>query len=116
MAIQFIVGPSGTGKTRYIYDKMIGDSIKKDHPPIIFILPEQSNMGAEQDMISLHPNGGTMDISILSFTRLAYELFDKDNVYTADILDDYGIEISIKKSDNIKINKYTGVISSKYMK
>ena len=97
MAIQFIVGPSGTGKTRYIYDKMIGDSIKKDHPPIIFILPEQSNMGAEQDMISLHPNGGTMDISILSFTRLAYELFDKDNVYTADILDDYGKSMLIMK-------------------
>lgn len=33
-----------------------------------------------------------------------------------EILKEYGIETTIKKSDNIKIPKYTGVISSKYMK
>lgn len=33
-----------------------------------------------------------------------------------EILNDYGIETSIKKMDNIKINKYTGAITSKYMK
>lgn len=33
-----------------------------------------------------------------------------------DWLSDYGIGISTKKLDNVKINKYTGVISSKYMK
>lgn len=32
-----------------------------------------------------------------------------------DFLDDFGIEITIKKSDNIFINKFSGVISSKYM-
>ena len=97
MAVQFIVGSAGTGKTRYIYDKMISESMKENHPPIIFILPEQSNMGAEKDMITLHPHGGTMDISILSFTRLAFQVFDKDNIYTADILDDYGKSMIIMK-------------------
>lgn len=97
MAVQFILGGSGTGKTRYIYDKMIKDSQKPDHKPIIFMLPEQSNMAAEQDMVELHPKGGTMDISILSFTRLAFKVFDERNIHTRDILDDYGKSMLIMK-------------------
>ena len=97
MAIQFILGASGTGKTRYIYDKMITDSRKPEHNRIIFMLPEQSNMAAEQDMVSLHPAGGTMDISILSFARLAFKVFDERNIHTQDILDDYGKSMLIMK-------------------
>lgn len=97
MSIRFIVGASGTGKTRYIYNRMIEESMKKEHAPIIYILPEQSNMIAEQDMISLHPMNGTMDISILSFTRLAYQVFDKGNIYTGDVLDDYGKSMLVMK-------------------
>lgn len=97
MAIQFILGASGTGKTRYIYDKMIEESMKPGHRPILFILPEQSNMAAEQDMVALHPSGGTMDISILSFTRLAFQVFDERNIHTRDILDDYGKSMLVMK-------------------
>ena len=97
MAIQFILGASGTGKTNYIYDKMIRESMKEGHNPIVFILPEQSNMAAEQDMVSMHPMGGTMDISILSFTRLAFKVFDELQVQTNDILDDYGKSMLLMK-------------------
>lgn len=97
MAVQFILGGSGTGKTRYIYDKMIEASLNPNHKPIIFMLPEQSNMAAEQDMVTLHPKGGTMDISILSFTRLAFKVFDERNIHTRDILDDYGKSMLIMK-------------------
>lgn len=97
MAVQFIFGPSGSGKTTTMYKKMIEDSMKEKHNPIIFMLPEQSNMAAEQDMVSMHPNGGTMDISILSFTRLAFKVFDEKNIHTKDILDDYGKSMLIMK-------------------
>ena len=90
MAIQFILGASGTGKTNYIYDRIIQESMKETSGSILFVLPEQSNMVAEQDMVSMHPQGGTMDISILSFTRLAFKVFDELNVHTNDVLDDYG--------------------------
>ena len=97
MAIQFILGASGTGKTNYIYDKMIRESMKEGHGSILFMLPEQSNMAAEQDMVSMHPQGGTMDISILSFTRLAFKVFDELNVHTNDVLDDYGKSMLLMK-------------------
>lgn len=97
MAVQLIVGACGTGKTRYMYDRMIEESMKNGHGPIIYILPEQSNMIAEQDMVSIHPMGGTMDISILSFSRLAHKVFDKENIYTGDILDDFGKSMLVMK-------------------
>ncbi|MBE5941844.1 MAG: hypothetical protein E7264_04800 [Lachnospiraceae bacterium] len=97
MAIQFILGAGGTGKTIYIYDKMIKDSQVEGHAPILFVLPEQSNMAAEQDMVTKHPRGGTMDISILSFTRLAFKVLDELNVHTADVLDDYGKSMLLMK-------------------
>lgn len=97
MAVQFILGASGTGKTNYIYEKMIEKSMKEQHAPILFLLPEQSNMAAEQDMVSKHPLGGTMDISILSFTRLAFKVLDELNVHTNDVLDDYGKSMLLMK-------------------
>lgn len=97
MAIQFILGPCGSGKTTYIYEQMIASSRRKEHGTVIFMLPEQSNMAAEKEMVSRHPNQGTMDISILSFTRLAFKVFDELNVHTHDILDDYGKSILIMR-------------------
>lgn len=97
VALQLILGGSGTGKTTYCYDQMIKDSMKENHNPIVFMLPEQANMVAEQDMVKRHPNGGTMEISVLSFTRLAFKVFDELNVHTGDILDDYGKSILIMK-------------------
>ena len=60
MAVQFIVGGSGTGKTTYMVNQMIEKSKKEPGKPILYILPEQANMAAEQDMVQNHPNGGTI--------------------------------------------------------
>ena len=115
MAVRFIIGASGTGKTRFIYDEMIRKSMDQDHAPIIFMLPEQSNMIAEQDMVELHPQGGTMDISILSFTRLAFMVFDKESIYTGDVLDDYGKSMLVRKvlSEHTEELAYYGNMTEK---
>lgn len=113
MAIQFILGASGTGKTNYIYDKMIRESMQDRQASILFMLPEQSNMTAEQDMVSKHPAGGTMDISILSFTRLAFKIFDELNVHTNDVLDDYGKSMflmKILKENESKLTYYKNML------
>ncbi len=97
MSVQLILGASGTGKTEYIYQQIIRTSMQEGHPPVLFILPEQANLAAEQDMVRLHPNGGSMDVSILSFTRLAFQVFDELNVHTEDLLDDYGKSMLVMK-------------------
>ena len=44
MSLQFIAGGSGSGKTRYLYEKVIKES--QEHPEIqyLFIVPEQYKM------------------------------------------------------------------------
>lgn len=97
MAIQFLIGGSGTGKTTYMINHMISQSMEADKHPILYILPEQGNLAAEQEMVNRHPMGGTMDISILSFTRLSFQVFDELGLKTHDILDDYGKSMLIMK-------------------
>lgn len=107
MAIQFILGGSGTGKTTHIYKELIDKSQSGKHKELLLILPEQANLAAEQDMVKMHPMGGTMDIAIVSFTRLAFKVFDELNVYTRDILDDYGKSMLIMKIIKQHQKKFT---------
>lgn len=114
MAVQFYLGAGGSGKTTAMYKKMIEQSMEPDHKPILFILPEQANMAAEQDMAAMHPMGGTMEISILSFTRLAFQVFDELNVHTRDILDDYGksmLIMKLLKENEEQLTYYGGMVS-----
>lgn len=97
MAVQFILGAAGTGKSSYIYEELIRKSEEEAHPPLLLLLPEQSNMAAEQEMVKRHPRHGTMDVAILSFSRLAFTVFDELNIHTRDILDDYGKSMVLMK-------------------
>lgn len=107
MAVQFILGGSGTGKTTHIYKELIEKSQSGKQGELLLILPEQANLAAEQDMVKMHPMGGTMDISIVSFTRLAFKIFDELNIYTRDILDDYGKSMLIMKIIKKHQNEFT---------
>ena len=55
MAVQFILGASGTGKTTYIYEQMIAKSQEDGHEPIIFMLPEVRKIFLKQEKITEIP-------------------------------------------------------------
>ena len=69
--LQFILGNSGAGKSHYLYEKIIQESMK--HPEInyLVIVPEQFTMQTQQDLCAMHPNHGIMNIDVLSFGRMA---------------------------------------------
>ena len=62
--LQFILGNSGAGKSHYLYEKIIQESMK--HPEInyLVIVPEQFTMQTQQDLCILHPNHGIMNIDV----------------------------------------------------
>lgn len=76
MSLQFIAGGSGSGKTRYLYEKVIKES--EEHPDIqyLFIVPEQYTMQTQKELVRLHPRHGLLNIDVLSFKRLAYRVFE----------------------------------------
>ena len=76
MALQFVLGSSGSGKTEYIYERLVrqaGEHPKKNY---LVIVPEQFTMQTQQKLVELAPNHAIMNIDVLSFKRLAYRVFD----------------------------------------
>ena len=97
MSLQFIAGGSGSGKTRYLYEKVIKESI--EHPDIqyLFIVPEQYTMQTQKELVRLHPRHGLFNIDVLSFKRLAYRVFEDVGVQLPVVLDDMGKSMVIRK-------------------
>ena len=72
MALQFVFGGSGSGKTRYLYEQAIRLSLEQPDRRFLVVVPEQFTMQAQKEIIRLHPRHGIMNIDVLSFKRLAY--------------------------------------------
>lgn len=97
MSLQFIAGGSGSGKTRYLYEKVIKESM--EHPDIqyLFIVPEQYTMQTQKELVRLHPRHGLFNIDVVSFKRLAYRVFEDVGVQLPVVLDDMGKSMVIRK-------------------
>ena len=58
MALQFYFGASGYGKSRKLYETVIGQSIQNPSRNIFVILPEQFTMETQMDFVEMEPNAG----------------------------------------------------------
>lgn len=97
MGLQFIIGGSGTGKTTYIFNKMIEESMNDKSRKYMAVVPEQFTMETQKTIVNLSPVRGTMDIDILSFDRLAKRIFDEAGLSSIKVLDDTGKCLIIRK-------------------
>lgn len=97
MSLQFILGSSGAGKTRYLYEKLIESSINEPGLSYFAIVPEQFTMQTQKEIVTLHPRHGTMNIDIVSFQRLAYRIFEELAVKELPVLDDMGKSMVLRK-------------------
>ena len=53
LSIQFIAGGSGCGKSHYIYEKIIQESMEHPERNYLVIVPEQFTMVTEKELASL---------------------------------------------------------------
>lgn len=97
MSLQLILGGSGSGKTTYLYDMMIRESMEHPKKRYFMIVPEQFTMQTQKDIVARHPNHGTMNIDIVSFQRLAYRVFEELAVENLQVLDDMGKSMVLRK-------------------
>ena len=77
LSLQLIAGNSGSGKSHYIYEKIIRESVEHPERNYLMIVPEQFTMQTEKELVSLHPRKGILNIDVLSFNRLAYRVFEE---------------------------------------
>ena len=97
MALQLILGGSGAGKTTYLHDEVIRLSMEHPQEQYFLIVPEQFTMQTQKDIVTRHPNHGTMNIDIVSFARLAYRIFEELAVENLSVLDDMGKSMVLRK-------------------
>ena len=97
MSLQFIFGSSGSGKTHCLYEELIRQSAAHPEKNYIVLVPEQSTLQTQKELVMLHPGHGMMNIDILSFERLAYRVFEELGVDPGVILDDLGKSMLLKK-------------------
>ncbi len=97
MSLQFILGGSGSGKTRRLYTELIRQSVEEPDTQYFAIVPEQFTMQTQKEIVSLHPSFGVMNIDIVSFKRLAYRIFEELAVTNPQVLDDMGKSMVLRK-------------------
>ncbi len=97
MSLQFIFGPSGSGKSYHLYHHIIEESIRHPDRNYIVLVPEQFTMQTQKDLVSMHPRHGIMNIDILSFGRLACRVFEETGGDMLPVLDDEGKNLILRK-------------------
>ena len=97
MSLQFIFGNSGSGKSHYLYQTVIGESMKHPDLNYLVLVPEQFTMQTQKDLCMMHPKHGIMNIDVLSFGRLAHRIFEETGGDTKRVLDDEGKNLILRK-------------------
>ena len=97
MSVRFLLGASGSGKSRQIYNEIIQASIKEPERNFYLIVPEQYTMEAQRELVTMHPARGMMNIDAIGMNRLAYRVFDELGISTGQVLEDFGKSMLIKK-------------------
>lgn len=97
MALQFILGGSGSGKSTYIFQKIIERSMEEENRRFFIIVPDQFTMQTQMDVVNMHPRKGIMNIDVLSFSRLSYRILEETGGDRQPVLDDTGKSLVLRK-------------------
>lgn len=97
MGIQFVYGPAGSGKSTKIMDMVIEGAIKNPQDSFLYIVPDQFTMQTQMDIVKRHPNGGILNIDVLSFSRLSYRVFSETGKTDIPVLDDTGKSLVLRR-------------------
>ena len=97
MALQIIVGGSGSGKSTKICDDILKVATENTKKNYFVIVPDQFTMQTQMDFVNRSPHGGIMNVDVLSFSRLAHRIFEETGGNRKPVLDDTGKSLILRK-------------------
>ena len=97
MAIQFILGRSGSGKSYQLYHQLIQQSMERPEQQFYLVVPEQFTMQTQRDLVEMHPNHGISNIDVVSFLRLAYRVMEEQGGIKQTVLEDTGKSLLVRR-------------------
>lgn len=99
MSVTFIIGPSGSGKSQFVYDSACKKAVNRSDS-IKIMVPEQYTLETEKQIISKSRTGGLININVVSFNRLAYKGLNKIGGGNIPVIDEEVKNIFIRKIIN----------------
>ena len=97
MSLQFVMGPSGSGKSHYLYQWVTKEALEHPEKKYIVLVPEQFTMQTQKDLVMASPHKGILNIEVLSFNRLAHCVLAETGENSRMILSDVGKNLVIRK-------------------
>lgn len=97
MSLQFVMGPSGSGKSHYLYEWVTNESLQHPDKNYVVLVPEQFTMQTQRDLVMASPRKGILNVEVQSFHRLAKKVFEEVGETNRVVLDDIGKNFVIRK-------------------
>ncbi len=90
MALRLVLGSSGSGKSTRMFEEVLHRAQKEQGRRFIFLVPEQNTLQTQMDLVGKSERGGILNIDVLSFTRLAFRVFEQTGVAQRSVLSETG--------------------------
>ena len=112
MSLRFYFGASGAGKSYRLYQEIIARSMKAEtggeagahltgeiceKQRFLIVVPDQFTMQTQQELVTMHPCEGIMNIDVLSFSRLSHRILEEVGGEDIPVLDDTGKSLVLQK-------------------
>ncbi len=97
MAVRFVLGPAGSGKSTYLRNYITHEAEAHPDRTYFYFVPDQFTLSAQKELVAASKNGVTINIEALSFERFARRVFNELMVGLPGILDDTGKALLIEK-------------------
>lgn len=97
MALGFILGSAGSGKSGYVFRKTVKEAQKNLKKNYYVVVPEQFTMQTQRELVRLQEKNSIMNIDVVSFQRLAYRIFDELGKTNMAVLEETGKNLVLRK-------------------
>lgn len=97
MSVQFVLGRAGSGKSEYIYKKILSDAKEHRDKNFYLFVPEQYTLTAQLKLLELSDSKALFNVEALSFSRFSRRVFNELGTGTLDVLEDTGKSLLISK-------------------
>lgn len=77
MAVKFVLGRAGAGKSTYIFQEIKQELAGGHEKPLILLVPEQYTLQAERDLLKTLDLPGIMEVEVLSISRLGHRILNE---------------------------------------
>ncbi len=110
MSLQLIFGGSGSGKSDYVYRRILKQSREEPDCTFFILVPEQFTMQTQRELVARQKNHSIMNVDVVSFNRLAYRIFDELGMGRLNILEETGKNLVLRRvaeeqQDHLKLLK-----------